>query len=236
MIEARRLYDLARGVARKVRAGGRNPAVVPCPTPNQERHRQILADPDRARARVVFLGDSLTYGWTGQRAWKERFEPLGAVNLGIDGDQTGHVLWRVTEGRELQGLSLEAVVLLIGTNNCRTESSSAVAEGVAAVVSALRREAPTARILLLGLLPRGRRPQDRLRRTVEDVNADIARLDDGGRSLRFLNMGPAFVEPDGNISASIMPDYLHLSPEGYALWAESMAPALSDLLRQRSGT
>ena len=33
-------------------------------------------------------------------------------------------------------------------------------------------------------------------------------------------------DPDGTISKDIMPDFLHPSAKGYAIWAESLKPLL----------
>lgn len=40
------------------------------------------------------------------------------ANFGIGGDKTQHVLWRITEGKELDGIEPKVVALMIGTNNC----------------------------------------------------------------------------------------------------------------------
>ena len=68
---------------------------------------------------VLFLGDSITagLGGAGKEAWDKNFGPLKAANFGIGGDQTGHVLWRITEGKELEGIKPKVAVIMIGTNN-----------------------------------------------------------------------------------------------------------------------
>ena len=68
---------------------------------------------------MIFIGDSITQGWegNGKKAWKEYFAAFKPVNLGIGGDQTGHVLWRMTDGKELVDLKPKAAVIMIGTNN-----------------------------------------------------------------------------------------------------------------------
>jgi hypothetical protein len=40
---------------------------------------------------VIFLGDSITNGWEGQKAWQVYFGSFRPVNLGISGGQTGCV-------------------------------------------------------------------------------------------------------------------------------------------------
>ncbi len=49
--------------------------------------------------------------------------------------------------------------------------------------------------------------------------------------MTFLDIGKAFVNTDGSISAEVMGDYLHPTPKGYALWAEAMEPTLKKLLK-----
>src|SRR5438876_5979940 len=59
------------------------------------RHKQFLAIAKKGDVDVLFLGDSITNGWEGQKGWKSHFAPLKAANFGIGGDQTGHALWRL---------------------------------------------------------------------------------------------------------------------------------------------
>src|SRR4051812_26650254 len=69
------------------------------------RHKKFLEIAKKGDVEVLFLGDSITQGWEGQPAWQKNFAPMKAANFGIGGDQTGHVLWRITEGKELEGIS-----------------------------------------------------------------------------------------------------------------------------------
>src|SRR2546425_1220291 len=78
---------------------------------------------------VIFLGDSITHGWEGQKAWQEHFGSFKPVNLGIGGDQTGHVLWRITEGHELDHLKPKAAGIMIGTNNTGGHTPPQIARG-----------------------------------------------------------------------------------------------------------
>jgi len=86
-----------------------NPAAIPLNRDNA-RHRQLLKLVARGGGEVVFLGDSITERWesTGAKVWRETIAPLKAVNLGVGGDQTGHVLWRIREGKELEPLKPES--------------------------------------------------------------------------------------------------------------------------------
>src|SRR5438552_14405733 len=52
------------------------------------------------KAQVVFIGDSITQGWEGEgkEVWAKYYAHRNAVNLGIGGDRTQHVLWRFDNG------------------------------------------------------------------------------------------------------------------------------------------
>jgi lysophospholipase L1-like esterase len=198
-----------------------------------DRHQRFLAIAKKGGVDVLFLGDSITQGWegAGKEAWKKSFEPLMAANFGIGGDRTEHVLWRITEGKELEGISPKAAVLMIGTNNTGANSAEEIADGVTAIVKELRKQKPDMQILLLGVFPRSAGANDKVRDKIKDVNSRIAKLDDG-KSVHYLDIGPKFLESDGSLSKEIMPDYLHLSPKGYDIWAEAIKGPVEKMLKK----
>jgi lysophospholipase L1-like esterase len=46
----------------------------------------------------------------------------------------------------------------------------------------------------------------------------------------FLDIGQQLMNPDGTLSRDILPDFLHLSPAGYDIWARSLEAPLAPLL------
>lgn len=182
---------------------------------------------ENAPAPVVFVGDSITQGWesAGAPVWKERLAPLGALDLGVSGDRTEHVLWRLAQA-PLTRLDPRAIVLLIGTNNLGHGSSTAQEAllGVTRVIATLREQCPKARVLVLDIFPRGE-GFNAMRGDLAQINQALSRLDDG-EHVRFLRIGDRFVEPDGSIRREIMPDFLHLSEAGYRIWADALVPEL----------
>ncbi len=121
------------------------------------RHQEFLKRIERSNGAgdVIFLGDSITHGWEGQKAWQEHFGALKPVNLGIGGDQTGHVLWRITDGHELDNLKPKVAVIMIGTNNTGGYTADQIAGGIKAIVEELKKQKPEMKILVLGIFPRG---------------------------------------------------------------------------------
>ena len=221
-----------------------NPATKPAERLKQQfwkaRHDRFVERAQKGDVDVLFLGDSITQGWegNGRDVWKEHFAPLKAANFGIGGDQTQHVLWRLTEGKELEGIHPKVAVLMIGTNNVAGNSAEQIAEGIEAIVKELRRQRPDMQILLLGVFPRaGTRiakdateaKADQLQPKIKQINERIAKLDDG-KNVVYLDIGDKFLASDGSLPKDIMPDYLHLSKKGYEIWAKSVAPTLAKML------
>ena len=221
-------------------APSENPACIPAPRGEwwPTYHANMLAREPIEDARVIFLGDSITMMWRSQsgfeggtEAWEQYYAPLPAANLGISGDRTEHILWRITEGHDLDGASPEVLVLQIGINNHlqRHDSPEQVAAGIGRIVEYLRERLPETRILLLGLFPCWEQPGNPSRVWVRETNTLIAPLAERER-VWFADIGDAFVEPDGTISREKLRDLLHLSLKGYFIWAETMQPYLDDLL------
>ncbi len=203
------------------------------------RHRQKLEEKRQLLAagtgpEVVFIGDSITQGWEleGRAIWQQHYAPHHALNLGFSGDRTENVLWRLQHG-EVDGLAPKLVVLKIGTNNAghRAEDPRTTAAGIQCVLDEIRERMPAAKVLLLAIFPRGETPDDFLRGVNERVNRLIAPCADG-RVIHFLDIGAALLDADGTLSPEVMPDLLHLSPKGYAIWQREMDATLQRLLSQ----
>lgn len=209
--------------------------VVPAPRGGNwmRRHEQINARAVPGEVELLFLGDSITEGWegAGKAAWQKFYGPRKAMNAGIGGDRTQHVLWRLDNGN-VAGISPKVAVVMIGTNNAAANDPADTAAGIEAIVARLRDKLPETKVLLLAVFPRGATPDDPLRRKNAAVNETIAKLTDG-EHVFFLDIGPKFLTADGTLEKAIMPDLLHLSPRGYEIWAESIEPTLAELLNAK---
>ncbi len=213
------------------------PALRSTPTNWVARHEGFLEITRKGNIDLLFLGDSITDGWRGRGSavWNRFYAPRRAANFGIGGDRTEHVLWRLNQG-ELEGLKPKVVVLMIGTNNTGKEKDGRprntipeIIEGVTAVVAEIRTRLPDSKILLLGIFPRGN-IDDPQRGQVAVINTALAKLDDG-RKVKYLDIGPEFLEADGTLPRSIMPDLLHPNEQGYQIWAAAMNPSLDALMQ-----
>lgn len=212
-----------------------NPAAIPATRADEPWWRQ--RDQEKRQAaragdvELVFIGDSITQGWedAGREVWNEFYGSRKTLNLGFSGDRTEHALWRISQNQ--MGTNRPKVaVLMIGTNNTghRLQDPEEIADGVRLILEQLAEKSPDTRVLLLGIFPRGASPWDPGRVNNLGVNQRLRLLADG-QQVRYLDLSPSFLEPDGTLSPEVMPDALHLSTEGYRRWAQALEPALRDL-------
>ena len=189
---------------------------------------------------LLFIGDSITDLWSyppdhqypgGLATWNLRYKDI-ATNHGVTGDKTQTVLWRLTEGRQLEGYFPKHIVLLIGINNLlQGDSPEDTAAGIKAIRDYLLKIRPEAKILLLGIFPTGQQPDTPIRNKVKKTNELIAKFADG-KKIFFADFGNAFLNPDGTATMEILRDWLHLSPRGYEIWYETMKPHLDEFLKK----
>ncbi len=207
------------------------------PVPRQggwmKRHESFNTRVAQGNVDLVFIGDSITQGWEGRGkgVWAKFYGKRNAVNLGIGGDRTQHVIWRLDNGN-VKDISPKAAVIMIGTNNSGSNTPEQIADGVSVIVKQLREKLPKTKILLLAVFPRGENKADKRRQVNEGANAIFCKLDDG-KHVFYLDIGQKFLQDDGTLTREIMPDLLHLSEEGYTIWAESIEAKLAELLGEK---
>jgi lysophospholipase L1-like esterase len=198
------------------------------------RHAELNKIARRGDIDLVFLGDSITQRWqeAGREVWDKYYARRKAANFGMDGDHTQHVLWRIEHGN-FEGIHPKAIIILIGDNNSIAgEPAQEIADGVIAVVRKIREKVPESKILLLAIFPSGERRENPQRVRSIAANTIFRKVADG-RMIRYLDIGDRFTKRDGTISKIIMPDFDHLSPSGYGLWADAIEPVVKDLLGEK---
>lgn len=182
---------------------------------------------------IVFLGDSITHGWEsrGEKIWAANFAEgtYKALNCGISGDRTEHVLWRLYNG-QLANLSPKAFVLMIGTNNTghrdvESEPPTDTILGIQSIVDHLKSKYPQAKIIMHPIFPRGATVNDPLRVRNDLVNSEIKAFADGKRVL-WCDFNSRLLSTNGVMETSMAKDLLHPGEPGYVIWAEELKPFL----------
>ena len=213
-----------------------NTAVIPVPqtTGNAtNRQAQVLqrAKDHSGDYDIEFIGDSITQGWEtrGSNVWQQYYGHRKAINMGVGGDRTQHVLWRFEQG-QLDGINAKTAVVMIGTNNSSKDDNSEadILEGVNAIVNQIRQRQPNTKILLMAIFPRGSTFSTQ-RGKILQVNEALAKLDDG-QNIFYFDIGPQLIQNNGSISKDMMRDYLHPGEAGYKIWAAAIEPKLKEIL------
>jgi beta-glucosidase len=194
-----------------------------------KRHWAILdiSPEKKQKAQFILIGDSITEGFD-DVAWRQAYGSHGGLKLGIGGDKTQEVLFRIQDG-ELDGMNPKLAALLIGTNNLGSFPADAIARGVSKVVQQLLERLPQSKVLIIGILPRDQGAASQKRSEVAETNALLQKLEDKTRVF-YADIGKAFLNADGSMDKSVMGDFLHPTPKGYRIFTEALAPALAPLL------
>ena len=194
-------------------------------------HEENVAVANLGEADLVFVGDSITAALRHSEAFKLAFADCKVANLGIGGDKTQNVLWRLEHG-ETGKLHPKLVSVLIGTNNIglTEDDLNNTVKGVKAVVNKLHKAFPHSKILIVGIFPRGESASDPVRAKVSGINQKLSKLADD-KTFFFRDIGNVFLEKDGTLPSSISVDHLHLTEAGMQRWADAISPTIHQLMK-----
>ncbi|XP_072877417.1 platelet-activating factor acetylhydrolase IB subunit alpha2 isoform X3 [Chlorocebus sabaeus] len=124
----------------------------------------------------------------------------------------------------------EVIVVWVGTNN-HENTAEEVAGGIEAIVQLINTRQPQAKIIVLGLLPRGEKPNP-LRQKNAKVNQLLKVSLPKLANVQLLDTDGGFVHSDGAISCHDMFDFLHLTGGGYAKICKPLHELIMQLLEE----
>lgn len=219
------------------------PAARPAPAPfppatepkerDDARHRTFVWQAEKGNIDLLFVGDSITDWWRtpgrGLSEFEKNFGQYKTANWGIAGDTTQGVLWRMRNG-ELKGFKAKLIILMLGTNNIGRNTNEDIAAGDRAIVQEFRKRQPQAKVLILGVFPRGAQAGTPMRANIAEINSHLAKLADN-RDVFYMDIGQVFLQPDGTLPVDVMADGLHPTTKGYALWAAAINDKVRELMR-----
>jgi lysophospholipase L1-like esterase len=197
-------------------------------------HRATLEDSARRPHDYAFLGDELIEGFGGHgrssqtpgaTAWQGAFSRKEVINLGIAGDKTQNVLWRVDHG-VFQHARCRAVIVQVGGNNVGQDDPEDIALGIESILRRLLHELPFTEMVLVSLVPRVGDGADRLA-AVADCNQALARLARWPR-VNYLDLAAILTDPGGAARPELFEAQgATLSATGYEKWAGALGPLLA---------
>jgi len=211
-----------------------NTAVIPVPRMDklkewtasfQGRLRSAEKADAAAPAQVIFDGDSITdfFRSRGKEVWQTYEAKYHAIDFGISGDSTEHVLYRLEHG-QAKGMHPKLIFLMIGHNNVMHNTPEQICDGVAAILKKYEEVCPGSLIVLQATFP-SKEPGSKWRTSIAALDQLLPRLADPGKVL-YVDFGDRFLSPDGTISKEVMPDGTHPAIKGYQIWAAAIQPIL----------
>jgi lysophospholipase L1-like esterase len=98
-------------------------------------------------------------------------------------------------------------------------------------MAAIQTKVPSDKILLVSNWHFFDKGDGGLRKRVDTINAALKAFADG-QKVRFVDLSERLLKPDRKLELKYyVADKLHLSAEGYRVWAEVMDPVLDALLK-----
>lgn len=205
---------------------------------------------------LVFYGDSIANRMNKLRArdWHRLYgAEFNALALGIGGDQTENVLWRITHGEFAQAQNPQFVVLMMGINNIlhkfrdldadddddddsidmpekeAQELVDEITRHMKEIAAFIHQNSCRTQIVVQAILPSAEelpnRVPNRQTRVSDAVNESLRKLTEGYSNMHFLNCGHFLLTEDGDhIDDELMPDLLHPTNDGYT----AMAPCVKE--------
>ena len=214
------------------------PATEPTAPRTPARHEEFLTVAKAGNIDLLFVGDSITDWWrrpqTGLPVFTKFFGEMKTANFGIAGDTTQGVLWRMRNG-ELTGFSAKLIVHMLGTNNINRNTNDDIVAGNRVIIEEYRKQQPQAKVLVLGVFPRGAAADTPMRASIKEINGKLAQLADN-RNVFYMDIGDKFLAADGTLPADVMPDFLHPNEKGYQIWGEAVIARVKELMASTTTT
>jgi lysophospholipase L1-like esterase len=200
---------------------GRDVTTTPASPPNPRSYdlsRKQLDSAPNGDVDLVLLGDSLAEYWD-----RKMFPPISVVNLGVAGDKTQDVLWRL-ESPEWSKLRPHTVFIMLGTNNLPDDQPCAIIAGLDHVIARVKSTWPIAQIVLLDIPPRGRRFLE-YNASRTEINAAMDKVP----GIKTVNLDEEITcgwkdEVGSGECPNYLPHNVHFSPTGYEIILKRLTP------------
>lgn len=183
----------------------------------QQQVRQQPAD-------LYLIGDSLAGGWQATSLSVNLRRRV--VNLGIGGDKTENVIWRL-KAMVLPDEPPPIFLVIVGTNNLSGSPACDIFYGIHRIVSLLNQKAPEAKVVVATIFPRGHNFSE-LAEKIETVNVNIHRYASNWGALVFDENDDLRCEIRGDCNFYYS-DMIHFNEAGYGYLTKQLSALLDSL-------
>lgn len=198
--------------------------------------------PEPTAIDVLFVGDSITDFWDndgwgatklGLKVFKQYYDgPRKVINIGVSGDTWEQTMGRLDQER-VANIKPTLIQLMIGTNNLDrggdTQNPAYTADGIGKIIEKLKTKWPEAKILLLGVFPRGFEKGNHYQTRIDEINKLIQKYADN-KTVFYKDIGEIFLTAEGKLDPALFPDQLHPNEAGYYKWAAAVEPFFKEVL------
>ena len=116
-----------------------------------QEHEKLVMESKQSTAEVVLIGDSIVRNFQRYPKILNRcFKPNNFLNLGMSGDCTQNVLWRIKFG--VLPKSTKQIIVHVGTNNVVRDNALNIAASISDIANLLHLRNATAQVVVTGLL------------------------------------------------------------------------------------
>ena len=165
------------------------------------------------------------------KVWNRFFKPWKALNFGIGGDRTQHILWRA-EHIKLPATTKIAVIHC-GTNNIEQDQPWDIANGIISIGLAFQEKRPGIKVIVTGLLPRDLDWSYR-RDKIMKTNVYLEKLCRTRLNLYYMKQDIDWTSDAGQLNQKFYhTDCLHLIETGNEKFAKSIANVLYKVIEGR---
>jgi beta-glucosidase len=182
---------------------------------------------------IIFLGDSITWLWrrNAPQVRKKFYGGRKAAHLGVSGDRTENLLWRIPK-ENILNVKPKIIVLMIGTNNIGHGHNGAMtAFGIRAIVKLLREQTPDTHIIVMGVPPRSI-PFKKItffRKQIPTCNEIVKGLASDSK-VDYVDLRSNLTIDGVRLKPGYYFDGVHPTHPGYTEWAQAIEPIVSRIL------
>ena len=201
------------------------------------RHQTILLGL-KTNPNLILVGNSIFHSLEEEDRKEVKAKYLDryrTLNMGVSGDRTENVIWRLENGA-LEGISPKVAIVLIGTNNTdgnhylNISTPTELADGIYKICDLIHRKLPDTEILLMGILPYGYNANLR-NNTNKATNQLISAFPEKNPKIHYIDIGPEYIDKNGKVNKELMPDYLHPNAEGHMLMFKALDSDIKNLMK-----
>jgi len=177
---------------------------------------------------VVFTGSSSIKNW---KTLTKDFNGIPVINMGFGGSELADAVYYID--RLVLQYKPRVVVVYSGENDINAGVPvRRVLEDLKQFITLVHKSDPNTRIIVVSLKPSPSREKHLAK--VREYNSLAANYINGVRNVEFADVFTPMLTPDGKFREELyVSDRLHMTPAGYAIWTDLLAPMVKRAILRR---